>query len=212
MSRVSPRSFHHVALGGVYSDVDPIPGGVASNANLQASSLPPKTRAAKRLVVWKAAHVGNDIGNIVRGQRTFEGWHVAAFAVGRTAFGDNAGHVAIVEQLGMALSVEGAHMGHEVFAAAAAVGPMAARTVTLEKRLTALGVCGRGRRRGEEQANRGVLNDAPPTPFAFFRASHQSPSPILASLPQILHRLPSEIFPCLSLLAGEQAMKTAVTV
>ena len=59
---------------------------------------------------------------------------------------------------------------------------------------------------------RGVLNDAPPTPFAFFRASHQSPSPILASLPQILHRLPSEIFPCLSLLAGEQAMKTAVTV
>src|SRR5262245_4022086 len=144
-----------------------------------ARTLPPKTRAAKLLVAWKGAHVGDDIGNIVRRQRTFEGWHVAAFAVGRTAFGNDAGHVAIVEQLGVALSVEGAHMGHEVFAAAAAVGPMAARTVTLEKRLTALGVCGGGRCRGEEQANRGLPNDTLPTPFAFFRASHQCPLPSL---------------------------------
>src|SRR5262249_45474276 len=159
MSRVFPRFFHHVAY---QSDIHPIPVGVASNANLHAPSLPPKTRAAKLLVAWKGAHVGDDIGNIVRRQRTFEGWHVAAFAVGRTAFGNDAGHVAIVEQLGVALSVEGAHMGHEIFAAAATVGTVAARTVTLEERLTALGVCSRDRCRGKEQANGGVLDDAPP--------------------------------------------------
>src|SRR5262249_27590147 len=103
-----------------------------------APSLPPKTQAAKPLLAWKAAHVGDDIGNIVRRQRTFEGWHVAAFAVGRTAFADDAGHVAIVEQLGVALAVEGAHMGHEIFAAAAAVGTVAARTITLQEPLTPL--------------------------------------------------------------------------
>src|SRR5262245_234773 len=173
-----------------------------------ARTLPPKTRAAKLLVAWKGAHVGDDIGNIVRRQRTFEGWHVAAFAVGRTAFGNDAGHVAIVEQLGVALSVEGAHMGHEIFAAAATVGTVAARTVTLEERLTALGVCSRDRCRGKEQANGGVLDDAPPTPFAFFRASHLiDPLSCLRRCRSSCTLSISEIVPWLWLLVCERAAK-----
>src|SRR4029077_21206324 len=116
--------------------------------------------------------------------------HVPALAIGRAAFRDDARHIAVIEQLGVTLFVEGADVGHEILAAAAAIGPVATRAVALVDRLPALGISRRRRGGDDERANASPIYDAPPAPFALCPAWHRSPSPIVPSSVDLVVRRP----------------------
>src|SRR4029453_9813612 len=80
---------------------------------------------------------------------------------------DDTCHIAIVEQLRVALSVECADMGHEILAPAAAVNTMATRAVALVHRFAALRVTRRRPGGHEEAAKAGTEQQrAPAAPLA----------------------------------------------
>src|SRR5262245_26984582 len=108
-------------------------------------------RCEARLVARKAAHVGDHIGNVVGRKGPLKGGHVAALAKGGTALRDNARHIVIIEQLRVALPVQGADVGHENLAATAAVDTMATRAIALVHGLAAFGVS-RPSQGGDQQA------------------------------------------------------------